>query len=130
MSIFRKTVIVLFVASVGFMIVPDLVHPYSFQLGLLDAVMLVALVGPAVGYFFGVPWCRFLLAIVTSVAASIVAYLPFIPVEYDRDNSDVYSWAYALLLLIVTACVAWIPSKPSSTEGRNHSPEPTPGAGH
>lgn len=81
-------------------IVPEALHPFSWKTALLDWGVLIALIGPAVGFLAGVRPLQVALGVVCVLAALVWGAMPFIPTDIDRERSELYTWAYFEVLFI------------------------------
>lgn len=127
MKAIRDAIVAIFGASLAFVLIPEIVHPYSWTTGLVEAATLLIFLGPAAGCFWGIQWCRIMLGVVTSITAVLWTALPFVPVDYDRDRSDLLTWGYFEALLIVTAIMVWnVPGRCFDKNVRQATEPPTP----
>ncbi len=119
----RIVVVAALLLSLAVEIVPGLLHPYSWQNAAIDIVALIAFIGPAVGFFFGIRFWQVALGVVCVLGALLWGAFPFIPTDIDRERFDLYIWAFGEVLLIAAAIAGFSAKK----RAPNQVPEPTSG---
>jgi peptidoglycan/LPS O-acetylase OafA/YrhL len=105
MKIARLTFIAIFVVSLAVGIVPGALHPFSWKIALIDWGVLIALLGPASGFFAGPRSLQIAFGVVCILAALAWGAVPFIPTDIDRERSELYIWAYYESLFVIGSIV-------------------------